>query len=313
MHNKTHVTVFLFRKCHREFLLLFKAAVFALAILPVLFTSVSAETLQIAVSIQPQAYFVQKIGGDFVSVTVLVPPGANPATYEPKPTQMVSVSASKVYFAIGVPFEQAWLPKFSSVNPSLTIIYTDAGIEKIPMHSVHHHGVSGHRMKDRGGAMLDPHIWLSPPLVKIQAEHILNGLKQSDPIHAKRYETNFFQFSEEIDRLDADLRRLFSDLGQVRFLVFHPSWGYFAETYGLEQIPIEFEGKAPKPAVLQALIKAARSSDIKVVFVQPQFSTRSAETIAAAIGGKVMIADPLAADWEENLRRQAVKIKSALK
>lgn len=286
---------------------------FAVTIIPVLFASASAETLQVVVSILPQAHFVKKIGGDFVSVTVLVPPGANPATYEPKPTQMVSISVSKVYFAIGVPFEQTWLPKVSSVNPSMTVVHTDAGIQKIPMHSAHHHGTSQLQMEDNDEAMLDPHIWLSPPLVKIQAKHILNGLRQSDPAHAKIYETNFRRFAEEIDRLDADLHRLFSDLGQVRFLVFHPSWGYFAEAYGLEQIPIEIEGKDPKPAALQALIKEARAGGIKVVFVQPQFSTRNAETIANAINGEVMIADPLATDWAENLRRQAVKIKSALK
>lgn len=313
MHNTAHPAVCLSRRCHWGFLLLLKTAVFVVATIPVLFASVGAETLQVAVSIPPQMYFVKKIGGDLVSVTVLVPPGANPATYEPKPTQMVSISTSKVYFAIGVPFEQTWLPKVSSVNPSMTMIHTDAGIQKKPMHSHHPHGESHPSMEDHGGAMLDPHIWLSPSLVKIQAEHILSGLRQADPIHAKIYETNFRRFSEEIDRLNADLHLLFSDLGYVRFLVFHPSWGYFAETYGLEQIPIEFEGKDPKPAALRALIEEARSSGIKVVFVQPQFSTRNAETIAKAIGGEVMIADPLASDWEENLRRQAVKIKSALK
>lgn len=313
MHSETHTAALSFPKYYPGSLLLLKASVLVMAILWSFLGPLCAEPLQVAVSIQPQAYFVKKIGGDFVSVTVMVPPGANPATYEPKPTQMVSVSTSKVYFAVGVPFEQAWLPKLSSVNPSMAVVHTDAGILKIPMHTAHHHSAPEHQMKHHDEAMLDPHVWLSPPLVKIQAEHILKGLKQSDPIHTKTYETNFHRFSEEIDHLDADLHRLFSNIEQVRFLVFHPSWGYFAETYGLEQIPIEFEGKDPKPAILQTLIREARSEGIKIVFVQPQFSTRSAETIANAIDGEVMIADPLAEDWEENLRRQALKIKSALK
>lgn len=313
MHKAARSATLLSREGHRRVLLMLRITLIVMGIISVPLAAVGAETMQVAVSIQPQAYFVKKIGGDFVSVTVLVPPGANPATYEPKPTQMVSISASRVYFAIGVPFEQAWLPKFSSVNPSMAVVRTDAGIQKISMHTAHHHGASQHQMKDDAGAMRDPHIWLSPPLVKIQAANILNGLKQLDSVHAKIYDINFRRFSEEVDRLDADLHRLFSNLGKVRFLVFHPSWGYFADTYGLEQIPIELEGKDPKPAVLQALIKEAKSSGIKVVFVQPQFSTRSAETIANAIGGEVMAADPLAANWEENLRRQAEKIKSALK
>ena len=278
----------------------------------------SSKKLTIFVSIPPQKFLVEKICGNRCIVKSFVPPGASPHTFEPKPSQMVEIAKATLYFVVGVEMEHVWLPRIKEINPHLKIVATDSGIIKLPMRKLphtHHEAVhpTHSEQRDEKHGYYDPHIWLSPPLVKIQAEHILDGLRQSDPIHAEIYETNFRRFSEEIDRLDADLHRLFSGLGRVRFLVFHPSWGYFAEAYGLEQIPIEFEGKDPKPAALQALIKEATSDGIKVIFVQPQFSTRSAETIANAIGGEVMIADPLAADWEENLRRQAVKIKSALK
>ena len=275
--------------------------------------SAFAETLQVAVSILPQEYFVKKIGGDFVSVTVLVPPGASPENYELKPRQMTVLSECRIYFAIGVPFEAAWLPKISSGNQQMTIVRTDEGIRKIAMTAHHHHEGDGSHDEESSDGSLDPHIWLSPPLVKIQANHILKALQQADPIHSNVYEVNFNRFSEEIDRLDADLRTFFTGFESTRFMVFHPAWGYFASEYGLEQIPIESEGKDPKPAQLMSLINEARAQDIKVVFAQPQFSTRSAETIAKAIGGEVIPSDDLAPDWEENLRRQAVKIKSALK
>ncbi|MBW2133530.1 MAG: zinc ABC transporter substrate-binding protein, partial [Deltaproteobacteria bacterium] len=108
----------------------------------------------------------------------------------------------------------------------------------------------------------DPHIWLSPPLVKIQARTILNALQEIDPVHRGVYEANFREFASKIDALDADLKKVFSGKQGLQFLVFHPSWGYFAETYGLQQVSIEIEGKEPKPARLKELIEHARRKNI---------------------------------------------------
>ena len=94
-------------------------------------------------------------------------------------------------------------------------------------------------------------------------------------------------------------------------MVFHPSWGYFADAYGLKQIPIEVEGKDPKPAQMKTLMEIAKEEAIKVIFVQPQFSTKRAEVIAKAIGARTVFADPLAEDWENNLRNQAMQIMAA--
>jgi zinc transport system substrate-binding protein len=96
-------------------------------------------------------------------------------------------------------------------------------------------------------------------------------------------------------------------------MVFHPSWGYFARNYGLQQVPVEIEGKDPKPAQLKKLIEYAQKKQINVIFVQPQFSSRSAELVAKEIGGQVIFADPLASDWSDNLREVAQKFKVALK
>jgi len=100
----------------------------------------AAEKLPVSVSILPQKYFVQKIGGDLVEVSVLVEPGASPETYEPKPKQMVTLAKAKIYFAIGVPFEKKWLPKIVSLNPNMLLVRTDTGIAKIPM-TAHQHPV----------------------------------------------------------------------------------------------------------------------------------------------------------------------------
>lgn len=282
----------------------------------------------VAVSILPQKYFVQQIGKEKVRVQVMVQPGASPATYEPKPGQMAALARARLYFSIGVPFERVWLDRIAATNEKMAIVSTDKGIEKRMLAAHRHHDEDDHHDAnhshgkaahgghdhDRGpGGIPDPHIWLSPPLVRMQVAHMAAALQQADPAHEAFYRANAASFLREIDALDADLNRLFSKRRGHRFMVFHPSWGYFAQAYGLRQIPIEMEGKDPKPAQLKALIEHAREEAINVVFVQPQFSRRSAELIAREIGGQVVVADPLAEDWAANLRRVADKFEVALK
>ena len=278
----------------------------------------ASNRLPVFVSIVPQRYFVQQIGKDLVDVKVMVQPGASPATYEPKPRQMSDLSKARVYFAIGVPFENTWLRKIATANPEMKMVHTDHGIEKIPMAEHHHetdehHEDEAHEEDHHEHAGLDPHIWLSPPLVKTQARTILAALQEADPGHRNVYEANFQNFVSRIDQLDADLRKTFADKQGLQFMVFHPSWGYFAHAYGLKQVAIEIEGKSPKPAQLKELIEHAREKGIRIIFVQPQFSTKSAELIAREISGQVAFADPLAQDWMANLNHVADNFKEALK
>jgi len=285
-----------------------KLEIFALSLtaffllgMPSLSTAQEGDALKVFVSIVPQRYFVKKIGGDLVDISVMVRSGASPATYEPKPKQMVVLSRAKVYFAIGVPFEKAWLKKIVSASPKMLVVHTEAGIEKMPM------------KEDKPNGIKDPHIWLSPPLVKVQARNIMDALQKVDLAHSSVYKANYKKFIREIDSLDAELRRIFLGKEGERFIVFHPAWGYFARTYGLKMVPVESEGKAPKPEALQRLIETARRDGIKVVFVQPEFSTKSAEIIAKAIGGEVVFASPLNPDWARNLKEVAEKFRAALR
>jgi zinc transport system substrate-binding protein len=271
----------------------------------------AAEKIPIFVSIVPQMYFAEKIGGDYVSVMSMTAQGADVHTFEPKPKQMTDLAKAKVYFAIGVEFEDALLGKIASVNHSLMIVHTEQGIAKIPMKAHHHEGKETHHHGDERG---DPHVWLSPTLVKVQADAIFKALVSADPNHKAAYEANYAGFVKEIDALDTELKAIFSKAGKNnKFMVFHPSWGYFAKNYGLEQIPVEIEGKEPKPAELQELITHAKADDIRVVFAQPQYSSKNAEVIAKAINGQVIMVDSLSKDWADNLRQVAQKFKAALK
>lgn len=277
-----------------------------------------AADLDVFVSIAPQRYFVERIAGERADVHVMVPPGAHPAVYEPSPRQMTALFSADIYFAVGVPFEAAWMDKIRAANPGLKIVHTDAWIQKRPIEAGT--GEAGHGAKpdhegdahEHARGAPDPHVWLSPPLVMIQARHILAGLCAADPGHAAEYEANYKAFLGELADLDAELRRMFTAVPAGRqFLVFHPSWGYFADTYGLVQVAVETGGKSPKAAELQRLVTLARQKGIRAVLVQPQVSTRTAEIIARETGGKTVTADPLAENWAKNLVSVAGKILEA--
>lgn len=279
------------------------------------------ETLEVWVSILPQKYFAEKIAGELANVSVMIPPGANPATYEPRPAQMGKMAGSKIYFAIGVPFERVWLKRISNVNPQMRVVQTDSAVQKRKMASGNHHAErnplkkrKSEKIRSHGEAAMDPHIWLSPPLVKIQARAMADGFIEVDPTHKKIYENNLHNFEAEIDQLDSELRRKFERKGQrTEFLVFHPSWGYFADTYGLKQVPVETEGKEPSASEMAKLIRYCRDRGIGVIFVQPQFSAKRARTIAGEIGAKVVFVDPLHERWMENLRSVAAEMEAALR
>ena len=275
------------------------AVMFACSI--ALATGAKAGKIKTFVSIVPQKCFVKKIGGNQVDVSVMVLPGNSPVTYEPKPRQMAELSTTKIFFTIGVPFEKVWLKKIAATNTRMLVVHTDAGIEKEPMNGDRPHGIK------------DPHVWLSPPLVMVQARHILSALLKADPDNSSIYVANYKKFIMEIIDIDAELQQIFLGREGAKFMVFHPAWGYFARTYGLRMVSIEREGKAPKPVNLQHLIGKAKEQGIDVVFVQPQFSTKSAEIIAKEIGGQVAFADSLALDWAKNLKEVAAKFNAALR
>lgn len=278
----------------------------------------------VAVSIAPQAYFLKQIAGDRVDVLVMVPSGADAHTYEPRPRQLADLGKAAVYFAVGMDFEKAWLPRFQTANPKMAIVETDAGIEKMPMvaHGDDDHDQAaskGHGAQDGEGhhheaGEPDPHVWLSPKLAKILAASMRDALAKADPAGAADYAAGYDRFAASCDALAADIQAQFAGLppGEHKFMVFHPSWGYFARDFGLTQEPIEALGREPGPKALAALVREAKKDGVSVIFVQPQMSARQAQTIAQAIGGTVAPLDPLAEDWADNLKKAAAALRQGM-
>lgn len=256
--------------------------------------------LSLFVSIQPQAYFVERVGGSHVEVEVLVGPGQSPATFELTPQQMAKLTQADAYFRIGLPFEKRLVGKIQTALSDLRVVDTHQGIKLRTMEHEHHNDGS------------DPHIWLDPKLVKVQAATVCEELCRLDPVNVDAYKKNLETFKADLDEVDAKITQALEPLKGRKFYVFHPSYGYFGDAYGLTQVAVEVEGKEPGARQLAALIDQAKEDSVKVIFVQPQFSAKSAEAVAEAIGGVVVPIDPLARDYLKNLEDIAEKIVRGL-
>ncbi len=248
----------------------------------------------VVVTVGPQEEFVKRVGGDKVNVTVMVPPGADPHTYEPLPSQMKQVQDAQIYFQVGsgIEFELTWMDKLTSMNSQMKVVNTSAGIQLIP-----------NTAEQESGS--DPHVWVSPRNAKIMVENIYQTLVQEDPQNKDYYTKNRDEYLKELDDLDKNITQTMSGKNNTKIMVYHPAWGYFCKDYNLQQISIESQGKEPTPQGISNLVDQARQDNIKVIFVSPQFSTSNAQVIANEIGGKVVIADDLSENYLENMKKVA--------
>lgn len=264
--------------------------------------------LRVFVSILPQQYFVEQIGGEHVQVRVLVGSGQSPATFEPRPQQIVALTAAQLYYRIGVSFEEVLIRQVRAANPAIQVLDAREGLNLRRMEPAEGHV---HTSDNDHDALPDPHVWLDPQRVIFMMARLRDQLAQLMPRHKPDFERNYRRFVTELKQLDSDIRHRLSGLQAANIMVFHPSWGYFTDRYGLRQIPIEAEGKAPGGRSLARLVDQAREARIRVIFVQPQFSQAQAKVIAQAVGARVLAIDPLALDYSANLRRVADAIAEA--
>lgn len=255
--------------------------------------------LNTVVSIVPQKIFLEAIGGEFVNVEVMVLPGKDPHSYEPKPSQMKAIGEAKVYFTIGIEFEEAWMKKFKNQNKTMKIVDSSAGIKKLEMKEHGHKEEKGYDSHKHAG--LDPHVWTSPENIKVIAKNILEALVTEDSTHQEQYKANYLNLLAKVDATDAKIKELLKEVKPgSKFMVFHPAWGYFAQYYGLEQVTIEVAGKEPKPKVLARIMEEAKEEGVKAIFTQPEFSDKSAKQIADELKINVIKASNLSPNWDES-------------
>lgn len=281
------------------------AAAFAAATcLPAPRADAGVERPVVFVGIPPLEFVVERLAGDFVTVEVLLPPGASPHTYEPSPRQMATLDRAALYLQIGVPFESPFLAKVKSVVEGLRIVDCRRGIELVP--------VEGGEAHDHGHDFLDPHIWLDPARMQQVAANAAQSLKELLPERSAEIDRNLLALELALRETDRRVAEVLARHHGRTMVVLHPAFGYFARRYGLEQLAVEVEGKAPSARQLTAVVDRLGARPLRAIFVQPQFSKTAAQRIADALGCDLVELDPLAGDYLANLERMAGRIAASL-
>jgi zinc transport system substrate-binding protein len=263
----------------------------------------------VVVSILPQAYFVDRVSGGDYKAVVLVGPGQDPHSYEPTPRQMAELSKASAWFTIGVEFENALAPKVRSLYPSLPVVDTSEGVQFRQLEAHHHEGEAEGEEHEESGR--DPHVWLGRQAAKTIAAHIRDELAALDPANSSKYAKNYESFAADADKVFTSIARDLEPMRGQTVFVYHPAFGYFLDEFGLKQEAVETGGKEPTQKALTDLIAEAKEDGAKVVFVQKQFPTSAAKTVAKSIGGVVEAIDALAPDWLANIGRIGAALRKA--
>jgi len=287
----------------------------ALRLLPALLTALSmtvlcpgpghtaaqdSEILRICTGIAPLAFLLEQIGGDRVHVATLLPEGQDPHLFEPGPRMLHQLSTTQLYLMAGLPFERILVDKIRASNTRMRHVDMSAMVSLLDGGHEHHdcadHDAHGH---DHAG--IDPHFWLGPLQLHQFISAAARILSETDPAHAAVYERNAASLRVRLENVHAHNLEILAPYRNRIMFVYHPAFGYFAHAYGLQQQAVETGGRQPAARQMTELIRLARDAGVRTVFVQPQFDTKSAQTIAAAINGRVVSLDPLSANVIDNL------------
>jgi zinc transport system substrate-binding protein len=261
-----------------------------------------------AVTIVPQIEMIRGIAGNRVEIVEMIPAGFSPANYAPSPAEMTAFNKSEIYFSIGVPADtQNILPRAEENNDLKVVKLFELVENKFPNRYMNHsheedkddHEDDPQSNQDKQGR--DPHIWLSPErsayMVKIMRDHLIALM----PEYADEFRENTEEYLNKLTAVDQKNTELLSKYSGEEILVYHPSYGYFTEHYGLEMIAIEESGKDPGPRHIAEIIDKAREENIKTIFYQAEIDSNKTKAIAEEIDGNIVQLNPLAEDYLDNL------------
>ena len=268
--------------------------------------------IQALVSVLPQQYLVERIGGEHVAVTVLVRQGQSHGVFDVTPRLMQAIERAEVHFRTGVAAENAFLRRMARALPNLRSVDTCQGLDLIVGEDVCVDDAHDDHDHSHAGEAFDPHVLMDRVRARGQAEIIAATPADLRPERTETFRRNLEALVAYLDALDAELRELLAPLRGRTMYVYHPAYGYFADRYGLVQESVELEGKDPGLRHVDAIAARMRQDGVKALFTQPQFAPASARAVARAAGVEIVELDPLAADYLDNLRRIGRRISAAL-
>lgn len=252
--------------------------------------------IKVATTIAPLGEFVRAVGGEKVEVTVVVPPGAEPHTFEPTPSLMMDVARTDLYVMNGAGIE-FWMDKLLQANKMMVVVDSSRGIDLV----------------QESEGEIDPHVWISLRNAAMQVNNVCSGLIAVDPVNRDYYIKNRDDYLQKLQSLDEELNQTFASKDKRIFIVHHPAWTYFAQDYDLRQVPLMENEKEPGPKYLGEVIDLARQNNITTIFVEPEYNPKTAEVIAMEMNARIVALDPLAGNYLDNMRNASREIAQSLK
>lgn len=259
----------------------------------------AAEKIPVAASILPLGDFLEKLGGEQVEVTVLIPPGASPHVYEPSPAAVAQAARARVLAYVGAgldPWVERLLARRGEGGPQ--VVQATAGISLLAEVPHPDHDQRPGPEPEKGGhrhGQGNPHIWLDPVIAQDLCRRLAAALMAADPEHRELYEANLARYLAELEALHQEITAATATFRIREFVSFHPAFSYFARRYGLKEVGVieAAPGREPTPGLLRKLVNNIRKFQVQAVFAEPQLSPRAAEVLAREAGVKVLILDPL--------------------
>jgi zinc transport system substrate-binding protein len=251
--------------------------------------------IDVAVSIGPEEQWVNAVGGDKVNVTLMVPPSADPHTYEPLPGQLKQISNAKMYAEIGSPleFETNYMNKIEAANPNMLIVNCSEGVTLIP------------NTAENESDTMDPHDWNDPKNAEIMVNNIYLSLVKEDPADQAYFEKNRDNYEAQLEALDNYTTQTLKDKNGTQILIFHPAFGYYAKDYNLTQVAVMINDEEPSPQRIALLLNIAKEDNITVMYNEPQYDPSYMQSIASQVNGRVITVNDLDPNYLQNMKNTA--------
>jgi zinc transport system substrate-binding protein len=261
----------------------------------------AGEPLRVVTGIAPYAWLAGRIGGETIKVESLLPAGSDPHVYQPLPAQVAALARADLFIASSMPFESALHSRMKEHFKGVWLVMEEGVSLRMMEHACHgDHGHEGH-----SHLAADPHYWLDLGMVVLQAARIRDAVVELRPQAKDEVFASFAQLVREIEEVDAGIAQMLEGLRGRSLLVFHPAWGYFTDRYGMHQLAVEQEGKAPSAKQLADLLRSLDGPVLPLLLTQPQSGARGAARLAEHAGWELLVADPLIADFPGELLRLA--------
>lgn len=255
----------------------------------------------VVVSLGPEFEWVNAVGGDKVNVSLMIPSGSDPHTYEPLPNQLTQVSYAKMYIEIGssIEFENNYMDKIKEANPNMLVVNASQGIQLIP------------NSAENEAETVDPHVWADPKNAKIMVNNIYNSLVQEDPADKEYFQKNRDQYLQQLDQLDKNTTQLLKGKQNTTILIFHPAFGYYAKDYNLTIVGAMINDEEPSPQRIAMMVDIAKKNNIMIVYSEPQYDPKFMQSLASQINGQVLTVSDLDEHYIQNMNNVAMVFSKA--